>query len=378
MFEKLILHLQYEAEVAGIKLPWNAAVNRLHVGSNEGAATQQLAKLREILLTEGHMVPPKAKVKNKRRLEYSPQIRGYIRPDGAGPYETRLVGWGESIVDLTESIENPGIYRGSGRYPRKNGVGQAMHCDGSKPSLTVTLKLNPTHLAKFPAGTGKVQPISDIQPVNDAQPVNDPQAVHHGEGKNHITKQDDFEGGGEEFDSDNDDAADQNARVAIVKTEGLDDHGADADNKGIANEVDGYMPYHTQNWLNGGLARTLNPSTSSNGLYDAERMGSFHPAVGVNASHNGFGAFAGFNPSAGGFTGHHVVYSPGVINEYNTYNGSSMIGSNSYVAPAALSMGLAMTVGHGYGMGMPTQLHPSYPHYEVRSDSKADESTDFC
>jgi hypothetical protein len=118
MTEKLMLHLVYECEVAGIKLPWDAAVKRLHPGSKEGAATQHLGKLRTILLTEGHLVPPKARTRNRLAADNSPDIRGYIRPDGAGPYETREVGWDEKIEDLSKSIENPEIIRGSGRYPR--------------------------------------------------------------------------------------------------------------------------------------------------------------------------------------------------------------------------------------------------------------------
>lgn len=118
MTEKLMLHLVYESEVAGIKLPWDAAVKRLHPGSKEGAATQHLNKLRTILLTEGHLVPPKARTRNRLASENNPEIRGYIRPDGAGPFETREVGWDEKIEDLVKSIENPEIIRGSGRYPR--------------------------------------------------------------------------------------------------------------------------------------------------------------------------------------------------------------------------------------------------------------------
>jgi hypothetical protein len=120
MIEKLMFHLQYECELAGIKLPWDAAVRRLHPGSKGGAATQHLVKLRTILLTEGHIVPPKVRTKNKRGPEFGAEIRGFIRPEDGGPYETRVVGWDEKIEDLSKNIENPDIIRGSGRYPRKN------------------------------------------------------------------------------------------------------------------------------------------------------------------------------------------------------------------------------------------------------------------
>ncbi len=58
MVEKLLLHLQYECHCEGIKLPWDKVVHRLSTGSSGQSALQHINKLRDILITEGHMVPP--------------------------------------------------------------------------------------------------------------------------------------------------------------------------------------------------------------------------------------------------------------------------------------------------------------------------------
>jgi hypothetical protein len=381
MIEKLILHLQYEAELAGIKLPWDAAVKRLHPGSKEGAAVQQLAKLRGILLTEGHMVPPKAKVKNKRGIEFKPQIRGYVRPDGAGPYETRVVGWNEKIVDLTKNIENPGIYRGSGRYPRqKNGAVQhaAMNGNGqmkdrpridtstsSNPSLMVTLKLNPKNLAKFPSGTGSTQAVSN---QHDKFGGAGCKPVRRREVENDTTERSDIEGNGQGSDEDNADFADQNARLKAIKKEHFDSPGAHADTKGV-DEVDGYKLNRTQDWLTGGLAGSEAMHLSSNltNLYDGERTMSFES--GAITSSAQFNTLSGFNLWASQHGGSQLMYPSGALHQYSMYNDPSMISSRSYVSNAVMTTGLASDGEQCQGMGTATQAFPSYSYYQVHADS---------
>jgi hypothetical protein len=388
MFEKLLLHLHYEAELAGIKLPWDAAVHRLHSGSNEGAATQQLAKLREILLTEGHMVPPKAKVKNKRGVEYHSQMRGYIRPDGsADPYEARIVGWGEKIVDLAKSIENPGIYRGSGRYPRITGPDQATSGNGTspppkksrgarstatKPKLMVTLKLNPKHLSKFPTDSG------------DAQHVNNPQTNLHGDADSNITMQGDAESVGEiengigdmddngsEQESgseiDSDDETDEDSRAELIKQEDFShDEDAQEEMHGVTNEANGSLFDQTGISLNSSIGGNMNATAVSSNSFAGLTTANFDPMVGTLTSPNHFETLPAFSPSAGAFGAHHLMYSSGALNQYNMYTGPSMLGSNSYISPAAFTMGMPTGMANGYGMGMPSHSHPSQSYYQVR------------
>jgi len=117
MMEKLILHLQYEAQRAGIDLPWDKAMERFNPGSSAMAATQMLAKMRDYLITEGHMVPPL--IGKKGAAAAKPDVRGYIRDlKKDNPKATREVLWGEEIEDRSENLEVPGIIRGSGQYRR--------------------------------------------------------------------------------------------------------------------------------------------------------------------------------------------------------------------------------------------------------------------
>jgi len=116
MLEKLLLHLVYECHRNDVKLPWDKVMARLAPGSSVDSALQQMNKTREIMITEGHMVPP---LKSKRCVPADPDVRGIIRDmSSENPSATRTVNWTEDIEDLKRSLEIPGIIRGSGRYPR--------------------------------------------------------------------------------------------------------------------------------------------------------------------------------------------------------------------------------------------------------------------
>ena len=116
MVEKLMLHVQYECHRAGLKLPWDKAVERLSTGSSGVAALQHLNKLRDVLITEGHMVPP---LLGKYSVPQDSTVRGYVRDmDAEKPTDTRVVRWGDQIEDPKESLEIEGVVRGSGNYRR--------------------------------------------------------------------------------------------------------------------------------------------------------------------------------------------------------------------------------------------------------------------
>jgi hypothetical protein len=123
MVEKLMLHLQYECHRAGLRLPWDKIVERLSTGSSGGSAQQHLSKLRDILITEGHMVPP---LLGKQTVAQDSSIRGYVRDESsANPTDTRIVYWGgEVIVDRKDNLEINGVIRGSGNYRR--GLGKQL------------------------------------------------------------------------------------------------------------------------------------------------------------------------------------------------------------------------------------------------------------
>jgi len=100
MIEKLMLHLQYEMHRRGIEVPWNEAVHRLSPGSSGQSATQHLNKIRDQLLTEGHLVPPLC---GKVIQPQDPKIRGYIRDmGGESVVDSREVDWEEFIEDRRE------------------------------------------------------------------------------------------------------------------------------------------------------------------------------------------------------------------------------------------------------------------------------------
>jgi hypothetical protein len=116
MPEKLLLHIQYECHRAGIRLPWDDIVHRLSPGSSGPSATQMLNKLRDVLVAEGHMVPP---LLGKGPQYYDESVRGYVRDMNApNPTTMRALLWTEEYEDKKESLVTPGIGQGSGRYPR--------------------------------------------------------------------------------------------------------------------------------------------------------------------------------------------------------------------------------------------------------------------
>ncbi|TGO62539.1 hypothetical protein BCON_0019g00750 [Botryotinia convoluta] len=115
MMEKLILSIVYECRSAELSLPWDKIAHRVCPGSSGAAAIQHVNKLREILIPEGHLVPPPFGKKNT----VDPNVRGYIRDmDSEDPKATRPVTWDEEIDDLKESLVIPGVTRGSGTYRR--------------------------------------------------------------------------------------------------------------------------------------------------------------------------------------------------------------------------------------------------------------------
>ncbi|KAF7872490.1 hypothetical protein EAF04_003411 [Stromatinia cepivora] len=115
MMEKLILHIVFECRRASINLPWDKIAHRLCPGSSGAAAQQYINKMRDVLITEGHLVPPPL----GKKAVFDPSIRGYIRDtDAEDPKAFRSVGWLENIADLKESLVIPGVSRGSGTYRR--------------------------------------------------------------------------------------------------------------------------------------------------------------------------------------------------------------------------------------------------------------------
>jgi hypothetical protein len=118
MMEKLLLFLEYECHQQSVEIPWDDIVQRLQPGSSGPSATQMLLKMRERLVVEGHMVPPE---KTKPHIPPNPLVRGFVRknrdPNG-NPGEVRVVAWNENLEHPKESIQNPGITCGSGKYAR--------------------------------------------------------------------------------------------------------------------------------------------------------------------------------------------------------------------------------------------------------------------
>jgi hypothetical protein len=72
--------------------------------------------MRDILITEGHMVPP---LLGKASVPQDPTVRGYIRDmDAEKPTDTKAVRWGEKVEDRKANLEVEGVIRGSGNYRR--------------------------------------------------------------------------------------------------------------------------------------------------------------------------------------------------------------------------------------------------------------------
>ncbi|KAF7916628.1 uncharacterized protein EAE98_010637 [Botrytis deweyae] len=115
MADKLLQWINYECRRQGITLPWDDIAHRIHPGSSGAATVQYINKLREVLIPEGHLVPPPFAKKNT----VDSNVRGYIRDmNSEDPKATREVTWDEEIEDLKESLVTPGITRGSGTYRR--------------------------------------------------------------------------------------------------------------------------------------------------------------------------------------------------------------------------------------------------------------------
>lgn len=116
MVEKLLMHLMYESHRVGIKLPWDQAVTRLCPGSTGQTAVQMLQKLRDILIAEGHMVPP---LMGKGQRVSDKNIRGYVRDmSSTTPTDVKVLCWGDPWEDRKENLIIPDVVRGSGNYKK--------------------------------------------------------------------------------------------------------------------------------------------------------------------------------------------------------------------------------------------------------------------
>ena len=117
MAEKLILIFQYELHHMDVKIPYDLIAHRLNPGASGGALKQYLSKLRDVLVVEGHMVPP-ALGKNTKKGPDG-MIRGFVRDmESDNPTTTRPVDWREPYTHPQHSIQEPGVVRGSGNYSR--------------------------------------------------------------------------------------------------------------------------------------------------------------------------------------------------------------------------------------------------------------------
>ncbi|KAF8856307.1 hypothetical protein BDZ45DRAFT_478805 [Acephala macrosclerotiorum] len=118
MMEKLLLCIQYECHRDGLLIPWDKIVHRLNPGSSGPSAVQMLCKMREVLITEGHFIPPSL---GKRSMMIDPKIRGYTRDkDKPEPWAARTVSWMEEIDHPKESMTDNGVICGSGKYRLAN------------------------------------------------------------------------------------------------------------------------------------------------------------------------------------------------------------------------------------------------------------------
>lgn len=114
MVEKLLLCVQYECHKSGVKIPWDKVVERLNPGSKGSSALQQLNKMRDTLVAEGHVIPPAL---GKADIPDPLWLRGYARDfSSVAPTATRSVRWSELIEHPKENLAVPGITRGSGNY----------------------------------------------------------------------------------------------------------------------------------------------------------------------------------------------------------------------------------------------------------------------
>jgi hypothetical protein len=73
-------------------------------------------KLRDILIVEGHMIPPPL---GKTNVPRDPTIRALVRDfSSQDPEKIRVVRWDEKVEHRKESYQEPGVIRGSGNYVR--------------------------------------------------------------------------------------------------------------------------------------------------------------------------------------------------------------------------------------------------------------------
>ncbi|KAG9241311.1 hypothetical protein BJ878DRAFT_483065 [Calycina marina] len=110
--EQFLLHLQYETFQAGIDLPWEEAMQRFQPGcGGYNAMKQQFAKWREVLIAEGHMVPPPMKaMAGGRQRGGDKVVRGYVRDlNNPSPTATKQLLFTESWVHRNKSLDIPDI-----------------------------------------------------------------------------------------------------------------------------------------------------------------------------------------------------------------------------------------------------------------------------
>jgi len=118
--------------LAKINLPWDKIAHRLSPGSSGPAVIQYLNKSRDVLIAEGHMVPPNM---GKSSALYDPNIRGYVRDfDQEIPTQVRNLHWGDTWVDLKESLTDHGMIFGSGKYDRNPKNRPVIHKDKGRRS----------------------------------------------------------------------------------------------------------------------------------------------------------------------------------------------------------------------------------------------------
>lgn len=157
MVEKLLLHLQYECHRAGIKLPWDNVVERLSTGSSGTSALQHINKMRDVLITEGHMVPP---LLGKYSVPQDLTVRGYIRDlDAEKPTDTKVVRWGEKVEDRKTNLEVEGVIRGSGNYRRATTA--STYQRGLSKALEKTQKATGMRRNRLPAELREARDVSN-------------------------------------------------------------------------------------------------------------------------------------------------------------------------------------------------------------------------
>ncbi|CAD6505775.1 BgTH12-01262 [Blumeria graminis f. sp. triticale] len=113
MMEKLLLNIQYECFRAKVRIPWDEVVHRLEPGCSGPSAVQMLNKMRDVLVMEGHMIPPAM----GNGIQPDPDIRGYVRDLASDQASgTRILRWTENYPNAPQSLSDSGFIRGSGNY----------------------------------------------------------------------------------------------------------------------------------------------------------------------------------------------------------------------------------------------------------------------